>query len=95
MEGVRDGTQPKNSPGKDDGKDIGIKTPTIMTEPRRKVTFWVGGAVKKRAKGGRIESPQGVDKHTDLPGGSGGGEARLVKEKRARREFHPKNRLES
>jgi hypothetical protein len=39
------------------------------------------------ARGGKIESPQGVDKATKLPGGSGGGEARLVKEKRARRDY--------
>lgn len=35
--------------------------------------------------GGRIESPEGVAPATKLPGGSGGGEARLAKEKRAGR----------
>lgn len=39
----------------------------------------------KRAKGGKVESPQGVAKATMLPGGSGGGEARLAKEHRAER----------
>lgn len=51
----------------------------------RVVTFWAGGGVKKRAMGGRTESPQGVAKATNLPGGSGGGEARLAKEHRAER----------
>lgn len=42
-------------------------------------------ASTKRAKGGRVESPQGVAPATHLPGGSGGGEARLAKEHRAER----------
>ncbi len=37
--------------------------------------------------GGKVESPQGVAPATRLPGGSGGGEARLVKEKRAARDY--------
>lgn len=41
----------------------------------------------KRATGGKVESPKGVAKATMLPGGSGGGEARLTKEKRARRDY--------
>lgn len=44
----------------------------------RVVTFWAGG---------KVESPKGVAKATKLPGGSGGGEARLVKEKRAARDY--------
>ena len=69
MEGVRNGTQPMNSPGKNDTKDIGRK---------RVVTFMAGG---------KVEAPKGVAKATELPGGSGGGEARLAKEKRARRDY--------
>lgn len=58
--------------------------------PRGKVvTFACGGKVKSfRAYGGKVESPQGVAKASRLPGGSGGGEARLVKAKRAAREYH-------
>jgi hypothetical protein len=84
--GMNVGTKVQRTDGKDDGKDIGRG---------RVVTFWAGGGVKKkcdggptmptRAKGGRIESPQGVAKATRLPGGSGGGEARLAKEHRAER----------
>lgn len=85
--GMNVGTKVQHSPGKDDAKDIGRG---------RVVTFWAGGGVKKkcdggptqaptRAMGGRTESPQGVAKATRLPGGSGGGEARLAKEHRAER----------
>ena len=53
------------------------------------VTFKSGGRVRSfYAHGGRTESPQGVAKDTRLPGGSGGGAARLVKAKRAGREYH-------
>ena len=45
---------------------------------RRVVTFWAGG---------KVESPKGVAKATKLPGGSGGGEARLAKERRAERDY--------
>ncbi len=76
----RAGTHVQHSDGKDDGKDIGRG---------RVVTFACGGKVKSfRAYGGRVESPKGVAKDTRLPGGSGGGEARLVKAKRAAREYH-------
>lgn len=79
---MRDGTQISHAPGKADSKDIGR---------REVVSFASGGKVKTfscRAKGGRIESPKGVAKATELPGGSGGGEARLVKEARAKRDYH-------
>ena len=33
--------------------------------------------------GGKVESPDGVAPATELPGGSGGGKARLAKERRA------------
>lgn len=87
-EGKRNGTQVQHRDGKDDQKDIGR---------RRVVTFMAGGRVKKsdggdcgpqmptRAKGGRVESPDGVAKATMLPGGGGGGEARLAKAHRAER----------
>jgi hypothetical protein len=72
---LRNGTQTSHDDGKDTAKDIGRG---------RVVTFWAGGGVKK-AKGGRVESPEGVAPATKLPGGSGGGEARLAKEHRAER----------
>jgi hypothetical protein len=40
-----------------------------------------------RAMGGKIEAPKGVAKATELPGGAGGGEARLAKEHRAARDY--------
>lgn len=52
----------------------------------RVVTFKTGGGVVSfRAKGGRVEAPQGVAPATDLPGGAGGGEGRLAKAHRAAR----------
>lgn len=76
-EGLKSGTQVQHSPNKSDGKDIGRG---------RVVTFWAGGSVKRKT-GGKVESPQGVAPATRLPGGSGGGEARLAKERRAARDY--------
>ena len=94
-EGVRNGTQPHNSPGKDDKKDIGRGKPITYKSGGRIVSFKAGGRVVKFKTGGRVESPEGVDPATKLPSGSGGARARLAKEHRAERDFHPKNRLES
>ena len=77
-ESLRAGTQVQHSDGKMDGPDIGR---------RRVVTFWAGGGVKKRARGGKIESPSGVAPATEMPGGGGGAKARLFKEKRAARDY--------
>lgn len=68
-EGIRNGTQPHNSPGKNDTKDIGRKKP---------ITYKTGG---------RIEASDKVESASKLPGGSGGGEARLAKEHRAKRDY--------
>jgi hypothetical protein len=74
---TRAGTQVSHTDGKDDGKDI---------DRGRVVTFKAGGVVKSfRARGGRVESPDGVAQATELPGGGGGGEARLAKAHRAAR----------
>lgn len=100
-EGLRDGTQVENSPGKNDLKDIGRKKPITYAsggnvQPARKlVQFWTGGKVPARARGGKIESGNGVDKATKLPGGSGGAEARLTKERRAKKSFHPASAIAS
>lgn len=74
----KSGTHTSHSDGKSDGKDIGRG---------RVISFKTGGGVHKtfRAFGGRVESPDGVAAATKLPGGSGGGEARLAKEHRAER----------
>ena len=53
----------------------------------RLVSFWAGGSVKKRASGGKVESPEGVAPATKMPGGGGGAKARLFKEKRAERDY--------
>ncbi len=89
-EGMRNRTQPQGSPGKNDGKNIGRGKPITYAKGGavgpRLVQFYAGGAVK-RAHGGKVESPQGVDPATKLPGGGGGGEARLAKAKRAKRDY--------
>lgn len=82
-EGIKNGTQVEHMPGKLDGKDVGRRKP---------VTYKTGGAVKPRlvsfyAYGGKVESPKGVAPATKLPGGSGGGEGRLAKERRAERDY--------
>ena len=74
--GIDAGTKVSHDKGKNDGGEDQNR--------RRVVTFWAGGGVNK-AKGGRVESPDGVAPATKLPGGSGGGEARLAKEHRAER----------
>lgn len=78
---MRNGTQISGTGNnKDDGKDIGRG---------RVVSFRTGGGVKSfRAYGGRVESPDGVAAASKLPGGGGGGEARLAKEARAKRGYH-------
>jgi len=78
---TRSGTQVSDGDGnnKDDSKDM---------NRGRVVTFASGGKVKSfYAKGGRVESPDGVAKASMLPGGSGGGKARLAKEHRAERNY--------
>jgi len=62
-EGLRNGTQVNNSPGKNDLVNIGRG---------RVVTFRTGGPVEAPKKGGMAPK---------LPGGAGGGEARLRKAK--------------
>lgn len=74
---MRNGTQISHTDGKSDGKDIGRG---------KAVSFRSGGKVKSfYAKGGRVESPDGVAPATRLPGGGGGGEARLAKAHREAR----------
>lgn len=58
----------------------------VVKGAERMVKFATGGGVVSfRARGGRIESPEGVAKATMLPGGGGGGEARLAKAHREAR----------
>lgn len=74
---MRNGTQISGTGNnKDDGKDLNRK---------RVVTFAAGGGVVSFKAGGRVESPQGVAPATRLPGGGGGGEARLAKAHREAR----------
>jgi hypothetical protein len=82
-EGVRDGTQVQHSDGK------GTANRPENLNRGKPVTFKSGGRVRHfYAKGGKVESPDGVAKATKLPGGGGGGEARLVKAHRAARDYH-------
>ncbi len=82
-EGKHAGTKVQHSDGK------GTANRPENLNRGKPVTFKSGGRVRSfYARGGKIESPQGVANETRLPGGSGGGEARLVKAKRAGREYH-------
>lgn len=68
-EGKRNGTKVQHNPGKTD-------TPKALNRPRV-VTFNTGGGVKSFKVGGRVEASDKVSPATKLPGGAGGGEARL------------------
>jgi len=87
---VNDGTKVFNKSMKEAGerpiKHIKGKNDLKDMNRGRVVTFKTGGgvAVKFRAKGGRVEAPQGVAAATKLPGGAGGGEGRLAKARRAK-----------
>ncbi len=66
------------------GQTSGTAGPGLPYKPTYKRTKEpLAPDVEGRAAGGKIESPKGVAPATKLPGGSGGGEARLVKERRA------------
>jgi hypothetical protein len=72
----RSGTKVSHDFGKLDMDDMNRK---------RVVSFKSGGVVKTFMAGGRVEASDAVAKSTELPGGSGGGEARLAKAHRAAR----------
>ena len=74
--GMHVGTPVQHDTGKNDLADMNRK---------RVVSFQTGGGVRTFMAGGRVESPDGVAKATRLPGGGGGGEARLAKAHRAER----------
>ncbi len=76
---TRNGTQVSHDDGKGDLKDIGRGKP---------ITFKSGGRVRHfYAKGGKVESPEGIAPATKMPGGGGGGKGRLFKEHRAERDY--------
>lgn len=72
----RAGTQVTHDTGKSDLADMNRK---------RVVTFNTGGGVKSFMAGGRVEASDKVSPASKLPGGGGGGEARLAKAHRAAR----------
>lgn len=78
--GMNVGTKVQHS----DGKGTANKPENLNRG--KPVTFSSGGKVKSfYARGGKIESPEGVAAATKMPGGSAGGEARLFKEHRQER----------
>lgn len=72
----RSGTAVTHDNGKSDLPDMNRK---------RVVTFMAGGAVKSFMAGGRVEASDHIASASKLPGGGGGGEARLAKAHRAAR----------
>lgn len=70
-------------------KSIGMNVGTkVQHAPGKSDGKDIGrGRVVTFRAGGRVESPQGVAPATKLPGGSGGGEGRLAKEKRAAKDY--------
>lgn len=75
-EGKRNGTKVTHDLGHNDIPDMNRK---------RVVTFKTGGGVKSFMAGGRVEASDAVSPASKLPGGGGGGEARLAKAHRAAR----------
>lgn len=69
-ESRREGTHVSHTPSKNDISERNLNRPRV-------VSFKTGGGVKSFKVGGRVESPDGIAKATKLPGGAGGGEARL------------------
>lgn len=93
IESEKNKTPVQHADGKDDGKDIGRgkvvtykkggrvgQTPTGSNPDAD-----TGGGILKRATGGPIEAPAKMG--PKLSGGAGGGEGRLEKAKRARKDY--------
>lgn len=80
-EGIKDGTQVQHN---DSGKTADQKDGVPSRKGMRVVTFWAGGAVKRKT-GGPVFSNGKAGAHMapKLPSGSGGGEGRLAKRKLA------------
>ena len=69
------------------GQTSGTAGPGVPYKPTYKRTKEPIAEEVKRATGGKVEAPKGVEKASRLPGGSGGGEARLAKQHRAERDY--------
>lgn len=69
------------------GQTSGTAGPGMSYTPTYKRTKEPMASDVKRAHGGKIEAPEGVEPATKLPGGSGGARARLAKEHRAERDY--------
>ena len=69
------------------GQTSGSAGPGVPYTPTYKRTKEPLAPEVKRAMGGRAEAPKGVESASKLPGGAGGGEARLAKERRAARDY--------
>ena len=69
------------------GQTSGSAGPGVPYTPTYKRTKEPLASDVARAMGGRAEAPKGVEAASRLPGGAGGGEARLAKEHRAERNY--------
>jgi hypothetical protein len=69
------------------GQTSGSSGPGATYKPTYKRTKEPLVPSMARAMGGKIEAPKGVESASKLPGGAGGGEARLAKEHRAARDY--------
>ena len=70
------------------GQTSGTAGPGVSYKPTSKRTKEPLAPEVKRAMGGRAEAPKGVEAASKaMPGGAGGGEGRLTKERRAEKNY--------
>lgn len=80
-ESRREGTHISHTPSKNDISEKNLNRPRV-------VSFKTGGGVKTFMTGGRITSPAKGAMGPKMDGGAGGGEGRIEKASRAKRNYH-------
>jgi hypothetical protein len=77
---------------REDGGKVPMPKPRPTAREPDAGDLYSGDQMKRmqnqRARGGRIESPEGIAPATRLPGGAGGGKGRLAKARREARVYH-------